>query len=372
MSRAVGNSSDSSQVPEPNEAAGGCLISGDRLLDLVRQVFIAAGADEEAASLVARSLILSNLRGVDSHGFIRVSEYLKRIRGGRIDPTARPTVERKDAALVQVDGHRCFGQLGARFATLQALSQARKNGLALATLKNVVHVGRLGEYVELAAEQGFIALACCNGGPPGGNVAPFGGRSRALATNPIAYAIPAGEGPAIAADFSTAISAEGKIRVALQAGKPLPEPWIVDIEGNLSRDPHDLYAGGAILPMAGHKGFALALLVEILGGVLVGEGCACLGEDPGNGFLILALDVARFRSLESFGARVDEVIEAMHAVPPASGFDRVLVPGEPELAVQQRREREGIPVSAGTWRQFEEAARSVGVEIEEGTCTWAS
>jgi uncharacterized oxidoreductase len=340
-------------------------IPANRLRELTERVLEAAGADSEAAKSLAGSLVLSNLRGVDSHGFMRFGEYLRAIRQGRIVPSARPTVSSDNGPFVLVDGNRCFGQIAARFATFHAIEKVRENGLVLAMVNNVVHVGRLGEYVELAAEHGCIALAWCNGGPRGGNVAPFGGRARALGTNPIAFGIPAGDKPPIIADFSTSISAEGKIRLMAQAKMLMPEPWVIDAEGNPSVNPNDLYSGGAILPMAGHKGFALGLLVEVLGGILAGEGCASLGENPGNGFVILVLNIGRVRPPEEFALRVDKVIEAIKGIPPGPGFSQVLVPGEPELATQEEREIEGIPVSRETWRQFKEAASSVGVEVHD-------
>jgi uncharacterized oxidoreductase len=336
-----------------------------RLRALAQQVFERAGADEEAAAALACSLVLSNLRGVDSHGFMRVGEYLERVRSGRIAPSARPVVVHDGGALLRVDGRQGFGQLAARLATLQAVERARQHGLALATASNIVHVGRLGEYVELAVEQGCIALACCNGGPAGGNVAPFGGRRAILATNPIAYGIPAGQRPALIADFSTSTAAEGKIRLHLQSGSLLPEPWIIDAHGTPSYDPRDLYAGGAILPMAGHKGFALGLLVEILGGLLAGAGCASLGQEPGNGFVIVVVNVAHLQPVDAFTAGVDDVVNAVEAIPPAAGVTRVIVPGEPEAVAQDERERAGIPVSDGTWRLFKEAAASVGLAVDD-------
>jgi len=351
----------------PAESTESLRIPANRLRELTARALEAAGADAEAATSLAGSLIRSNLRGVDSHGFMRFGEYLKAIRQGRIVPAARPTVSIDDGPFVLVNGNRCFGQIAARFATLYAIEKVRQNGLTLAMVNNVVHVGRLGEYVELAAERGHIALAWCNGGPRGGNVAPFGGRAGALGTNPVAFGIPAGDRPPIIADFSTSIAAEGKIRLMAQAERLMPEPWVIDADGNPSVNPHDLYSGGAILPMAGHKGFALGLLVEILGGILAGEGCASLGENPGNGFVILILDSGRVRPREEFGLRVDKVIETVKAIPPASGFPQVLVPGEPELATQAERDIAGIPVSRETWRQFKEAASSVGVEVYDQT-----
>jgi uncharacterized oxidoreductase len=340
-------------------------VPASRLRNLTQLVFERAGADEEAAAALASSLVLSNLRGVDSHGIMRVGEYLDRIRSGRITPSARPVVVHNGGTLLRVDGQQGFGQLAARFATLYAVERAQQHGIALATASNIVHVGRLGEYVELAVDQGCVALACCNGGPAGGNVAPFGGRRGILATNPIAYGIPAGQRPALIADFSTSTAAEGKVRLFLQSGSLLPEPWIIDVHGAPSYDPRDLYAGGAILPMAGHKGFALGLLVEILGGLLAGAGCASLGQEPGNGFVIIVLEVAHLHPVDAFTARVDDVVAAVEAVPPAAGFARVMVPGEPEAVAQDDRERAGIPISEGTWSLFREAAGSVGVAVDD-------
>jgi uncharacterized oxidoreductase len=338
-------------------------VAADELHALVRRVLAAAGADEEAAETVAGSLVASSVRGVDSHGFMRVPEYLDAIRDGRIAPAARPSVTRAEA-VVRVAGNRAFGQLAAREATLAATEAAGAHGVAVALLDDVHHVGRLGEFVELAAGRGCAALLFVNGGPRGGIVAPFGGAGRALGTNPLAFALPAARRAPLVADFSTSAAAEGKIRLFREAGKPLPDGWLVDSLGRPSRDAGDLYAGGAILPAAGHKGFALGLLVEILGGVLAGAGCASAGDAPGNGFVLVALDVERLRPDGAFRAGVDRVADAVEATPPAQGFERVVVPGAPEEETRARRERDGIPVPPATWAAFVEAARSVGVAVD--------
>jgi uncharacterized oxidoreductase len=339
---------------------------GDReLRSLVTRILAAAGADPEAAPAVARSLVLANLRGVDSHGVMRVPEYLEAIRRGRIVPDARP--QRLDASsrIVRVAGNGCFGQLGARFATLAAVERARSDGVGVALLTGVMHVGRLGEFAELAAERACISLLVVNGGPPGGLVAPFGGRGRALGTNPLAFGIPAGRRLPIIADFSTSVAAEGKIRLLREAGRLLPDGWILDADGKPSVDPADLYGGGALLPAAGHKGFALALLVEILGGALAAEGCAVLGENPGNGCVLIALDPAAVMPAADFAARVDSVIEAVEAKPPADGFTRVVVPGVPEAEIERQRAERGIPFAEETWLRLAEGAQSVGIDIDE-------
>jgi LDH2 family malate/lactate/ureidoglycolate dehydrogenase len=324
---------------------------------LVAGVFTAAGADGEAAESVARSLVLANLRGVDSHGFVRVPEYLGFIADGRIDPAARPVVERQ-GAVIRVQGRRCFGQLAANEGTLAAVEATREHGVALAVVSGVKHVGRVGEFVELCAARGILGIVFCNGGPAGGLVAPFGARGRALGTNPLAYAFPVADRAPVVADFSTSMVAEGKVRIYAHAGKSLPAGWIVDAAGEPATDPAALYAGGALLPAAGHKGYALGLLAEVLGGVLAGEGAASTGADPGNGFVLIALDPG-----ETFAAGAAAVVAAVESCEPAAGFERVVAPGGPELDEERRRSASGIPFSAETWRSFAAAAESVGFAV---------
>jgi LDH2 family malate/lactate/ureidoglycolate dehydrogenase len=347
----------------PAAPAAPLSLPAEELRPLVARVLEAAGADREAAEAVARSLVLANLRGVDSHGFMRVPEYLGFIADGRIDPAARPVVER-NGAVVQVQGNRCFGQLAAHDGTLAAADAAAEHGVALAVVSGVKHVGRVGEYPELCAERGLVAIVFCNGGPRGGLVAPFGGRGRALGTNPLAYAFPvAGRSPVVA-DFSTSTVAEGKVRIHAQAGTPLPPGWIVDAAGEPATDPAALYAGGALLAAAGHKGYALGLLAEVLGGVLAGEGSAATGADPGNGFVLLAFDPG-----QAFPSGAAGVVNAVEAHAPAAGFERVVAPGVPELDAEQRRLAGGIPFSPETWRLFAESAGALGVDVPDLTST---
>ena len=205
---------------------------------------------------------------------------------------------------------------------------------------------------RLIAAAGGIGLAFCNSGPPGGRVVPHGGRRAALATNPLAYAVPAGSRPPIVADFSTSAAAEGRVRLARQNRLEVPDGWLVDAEGRPTRDPEALYQGGALLPAGGHRGYALALLVEILGGVLAGAGTSSTGDAPGNGLLLVALDPARWGGAEAFLAGVDAVADAVTAVDPAPEFDRVRLPGEPEAETEARRRAEGIPVPEATWEEL--------------------
>src|SRR5581483_6170429 len=167
-------------------------------------------------------------------------------------------------------------------------------------------------------------------------------------------------------DFSTSVVAEGKVRLFLHSGRPVPEGWLVDRDGEPTTDPARLYDGGAILPMGGHKGFALALLVEILGGIVAGAGCTSLGESPGNGVVIIAVDASAAGTAGDLPARVSTLLEAVVSSPPSEGGRGVLVPGEPERAAADRRGREGIPVSDATWTALRDAAAALGVEPEDG------
>jgi LDH2 family malate/lactate/ureidoglycolate dehydrogenase len=345
------------------EAATPAAMPAASLRAAIERILGAAGADEEAAAIVAGSLVESDLRGVESHGVIRVPEYVRAIRSGRIVPTARPRIQRESGALVALDGCRAFGQVAARELAMLANRRARSHGVALATLAGVEHVGRLGEWAELAAAEGCVVLAWCNCGQPPGNVVPFRGRESRLGTNPIAYAVPAGAGRTVVADFSTSVVAEGKVRLFLQAGRPLPDGWIVDAAGEPTNDPAELYRGGAILPMGGHKGFALGLLAEILGGILAGAGCVSLGDSPGNGVVLVAIDPPT----AGFPERVATLLDAVKSSPPATGGTGVLVPGEPEAAAAEHRERAGIPVGAAVWSSLVETAESVGVLLQEGS-----
>jgi uncharacterized oxidoreductase len=326
-------------------------VSAEVLEDAVERILIGAGTPGPVARTVAGSLVLSNLKGLDSHGLVRVAQYVGEIEQGLTLPRATPTAEHAPGR-IHVDGGRCFGMVAAIEAARIAAAEAHAHGIALVTVANVRHVGRLGETVERAAAEGVVALAFCNAN---GRVAPFGGRAPILGTNPIAYAIPTGTGRPIVADFSTAAAAEGRVRLMLQQSERVPPGWIIDAGGNPTDDPAALYEGGALLPAGGHKGYALGLLVEILGGVVAGAGCASLGDEPGNGLVLIAL--------YPVPGGVDEVADAVRAVPPAPGAERVLLPGDPEAATEERRRREGIPVPEATWDEFVAVGARYGVAV---------
>ena len=200
-------------------------ISPERLRTVTAKVLAATGAPRESAEIVAYSLVENNLMGHDSHGVLRISQYTTEIASGVINPHGHITLVRSSAATALMDGGRNFGQLVARQAMELAMERARQHDLGLVAIRNCGHTGRLGEYACQAAEQGFIGLVFSSGSAPGGIVAPFGATSRALNTNPIAWAVPTGSRPTLFLDMATSIVAQGKIVAAIDNHKLVPDGW---------------------------------------------------------------------------------------------------------------------------------------------------
>lgn len=345
-------------------------IEAERLTDFVRAIFVAAGATEGNAERVARSLVGANLTGHDSHGVIRTVQYVAAIEAGLIDPQVTPVVAEEMGAISKVDARGGFGQVGAEFAMRVSIAKARVHGVAATTLHNSDHVGRVGEWVAMAAEEGLIGLAFCNGAGPGGLVTPYGGMERKLGTNPFAAAVPMnGRSPngrsAFVLDFATSVLAEGKVRVARNAGKPLAEGVILDKAGHPSTNPQDLYEGGMLLAAGLYKGYGLSLLIELLGGILTGMGSPALPEYDRfyNGVLFVVLAIEPFRPLAEFLLDAGRLADAVAATKPAPGSTGVLLPGEPEEQTAVIRRRDGIPIDETTWGELTAVGERFGVAV---------
>ncbi len=338
------------------------IINSQTLTTYVQSLFQAAGAPPDHAQQVAESLVSANLAGHDSHGVIRTMQYISSIKDGIIDPVAKPAITRQTGVVTMVDGQRSFGQIGARYAMEIAIEKAKTFGMASSGLYNVGHVGRLGEWVQMAADQQMIGLGFCNGGSRGGLVTPHGGAARRLGTNPLACAIPRTDAPPIVIDFATSVVAEGKIRVARNSGKALPAGRILNASGEPSTDPNDLYAGGMLLPMAEHKGYCMALMMDYLGGILTTTGFPMQANFRwGNGVLFMALNIEAFQPLNDFLSEGEILANAMKSTPARKGFDEVLLPGEPEQRMTAHRLQTGIPIDDNTWQQMVEAGKAVSI-----------
>lgn len=344
-------------------------ISHDALLAFTAQVFEASGARSEEAAIVAEHLVTASVLGYDTHGVLRIPQYVEDVKKGVIKPDGTPKIDVDTGATAVVDGAWNFGQVGGRFAIDLAIAKARESRTATIVARCCNHAGRLGAYTTRAAEQGFLAMAFCNSPIHGHFVAPWGGREGRLATNPISFAVPRGNEQPIVADFSTAEASEGAIRLHRNQGRRLPDEWITNALGEPSTDPNEFYGPprGAILPFGGkraYRGFALAMLVEILGGLLGGSTIS--KQQPGNGLAFIVIDPSAFVPSEEFGAMVVELGEYIKSSETAPGFDGVFLPGELDFRTRQQRMRDGIPIDENTWNQIVAAAAGLGVHEAPG------
>ncbi len=336
----------------------------DALRILGARIFAAVGAPEDVAQIVTTSLVGANLAGHDSHGVLRIPQYVREVRDGGLDPAARPRVLSARQATGLVSGEWGFGQLAGRAATDEAVRRAREYGVAAVGVVRCNHLGRVGEYVEQAAAAGCAAMAWVGGLRTA--AVPHGGIRRALGTNPTAMGFPVqGEHP-IVLDFATTAVAAGKIMAARAAGKPVPPGCIVDGQGRPATDPEAFFNGGALLPFGGHKGYALAVLIELLGQALTGA--EQYGGDVGgtpvqrrSGALFCAIDAAAFRPAGEAEAAARRIVDRLRSTPPAPGAARVLTPGQPEALTRQARSAAGIELPEETWRAIAATAEAAGL-----------
>jgi len=339
------------------------VFTAEQLQGVASAIFEAAGAPRHVAVQVAASLVESNLRGYDSHGVMRVLEYVRQIKSGDLKPDAPMRIVRETPPTALMDGGWNFGQIVGRRAMEVALNKATSGSIGAVGAIHCNHVGRLGEYAAMAADRGMIGLAMANVVPVG---TPYGGKARAMGTNPIAFAVPAGRRPTVVGDISTTVMAEGKVRVARDKHERLPLGVILDRDGNPTTDPNDFYAGGMLQYFGGHKGYGLAILVETLAGALTGA-YSYTDRGRGHGIFMLAVSPAGFDEPAAIQERVDRLFSRIKTVPPAPGAREVLLPGEHGASVKEARLVAGIPLPDDTWEALRTLAVDLGLDIDEAT-----
>ena len=317
-----------------------------------------AGVNEAVAETVADHLTESDLRGVGSHGLVRLVRYVEQIEAGHINLQGEVTVIEDLPALVRIDGGGGFGIAALGEATHRAIAKAKASAVAAATVSNCSHTGRIGAFVEEAANAGCFALILGGGAHrtiP--TVAPHGGRKGVFDTNPYALALPGEGSDPVVADFATSVISQGKLLLYRHAGKPVPEGWVMDAAGNPSCDPEVYYNGGALLPAGGHKGYGLAVMAELIGHALLGEAHEC-------NWLVVVLDLWGIRPEKDYRQAAGELLDKVRNCPPAKGFDEVLLPGDPEHRIHAERLQTGIPVPESTWTRIRETAETLGVPLD--------
>jgi uncharacterized oxidoreductase len=341
----------------------------DELEASCAKVFVAAGLDQEEADRIAHSLVLANVFGHDSHGAVRVAQYVEALKSGRAHPGKKIEIVKEADASAVVDGGWGFGQTICHQAMDLAIEKARKRSIAVVEVFNCSHIGRLGEYVETAAEQNVLGIVMCNNHGGGLLQSPFGGIDARMSPNPIAVGIPTGGEFDVIVDMTASVVAEGKIRVKRNLGEKLPEGWIIDSDGNPSTEPDGFYGPprGAILPFGGisaHKGYALSIVVDVLSGALGGGGLSREGgTGGGNGVFVMAIDIEAFIPPEDFERDMQAFITWLKSSRLMEGFSEILLPGELESRKRKEKEAEGVFLDDETWRQISEKGAEVGVEL---------
>lgn len=353
------------------------LIDGHKLRDFITRIFVAAGAAEPDARETADHLVLANLKGHDSHGVGMVPTYVHNLGAGNLDPLAHAKVIKDAGAVLLVDGQLGFGQVVGKEATHLAIDRVKDTGIVCVGLRNAHHLGRIGTYGELCGNAGLVSVHFVNvvGHEP--RVSPWAGREARLQTNPFCCVAPRDDDVPIVLDMATSAVALGKVRVAYNAGKQVPEGALVDHEGNPTTDPKVIYEepSGTLGPFGKHKGYGLAFMCEVLGGGLAGEWTMQPGNERVgtvvNHMLMMVLDPDVFGGHGKFQSEIAAMVEYLQDTEPAPGHDRVRVPGEPERESAAAREANGIPIDDNSWNGIIDAARQVGVtdtDIEQLTC----
>lgn len=348
-------------------------VAMDELRAHCAAVLRAAGLGETAAALVADSLVDAESRGISSHGVTRTRIYSERLRGGMLDATAEPVILRETAGSIHLDARNAIGHVGAMAAIDLAVERASQGAVCVVGVANSNHCGTLAYFTRRAASEGLVTIGMSTAPP---TMVYFGGRTRAVGTNPLSIAVPRPDGPPIVVDMATSATARGKIILANQLGQEIPAGWAVDKNGRPTTDAAAALEG-SVMPFSGPKGSGLAMMVELLAGAMVagvtGTGIGDMYEDwtrPQRvSHLFITLDPDGWFGRDAFLAHVQDFAATVHGLPSGDGFDGVLLPGEVEDAARARAERDGVNLSATVFADLENIAREVGLDRPLGALT---
>jgi len=337
------------------------LVNAQRLVDFVARIMRSAGSQPDEASTIARRLVDSNLVGHDSHGVLRVAKYLEWVRDGTLKPNMSPTIVFENDTIAIIDGQRGFGQVIGEFAARTGIAKAAQAGIAMVGLTNCGHLGRVGDWADMAADAGQVSLHFLN--TSGAlRVAPFGGSDRRLSTNPVSIGVPVAGRDPVVLDVTTSMVAEGKLMVAMNKGEQVPSGWIIDKQGAPTTEPKDFYAGGALLTVGGHKGSGLSIVTDLLAGA-VSTGRS---SDPDDKILrnnMLSIYIAP-QVYDPEGAVLREArrfVDWVKHSPPMDPAQPVLAPGEVERRMRAERLLCGVPIDDKTWSDLTAAGAAVGL-----------
>lgn len=343
-------------MPSKLEVENRRVLPAAEMTQLATHIFQKVGCVEEIAAMVAEHLVETNLRGIESHGVMRLMQYVEQLENGYMQPLGQPTLYQNEKGAWIADGQGGFGIPTLHLGVEKGIEIAKVQGMSVVAAVNCGHTGRLGAYVERGAEAGCLTICIGGGGHKDWpQVAPYGGSKGMLPTNPYAFGIPGGERGPVVLDFATAKIAGGWIYAAQSAGVLLPPDAVIDAAGNPTRNPDDYYNGGAILPMAGPKGYGLALMAELIGEAMLGEVTTEMN------WLFICIDTALYAGGSRYQAIAEGILQEIRSCPPAVGFARVEIPGERERDLEAANKDVGIAIPEQTWAQILALAERLGV-----------
>ncbi|MDW7655993.1 MAG: Ldh family oxidoreductase [Bacillota bacterium] len=346
-------------------------ITCEELEQICRHILEQAGATQEDASISAEVLVLTDMRGVFSHGCMRLKVMVDCLQSGGFHSGVEPVIEHETPISAVMDASAGIGLVASVKATRLAIDKARNNGIGVVLMHNSHHNGASGIYSMMCADQGLIGLAMTNVPPI---MAVTGSNSNSIGNNPFSYACPAGKYRAIMIDIAMSTVASGKLVMYAEEKKPIPYGWLLDSMGNDTNDPSEHFkSGSTLLPFAGHKGYALAVMVESLAGALSGA-AVLIGNRPWNkdplvpgntGHTFIALNPSYLNPGVEFVPRIEKMIETMRAAPKAAGVERIYYPGELEIEKEREAEQQGIMLPPASLASMREAARLTGVILPD-------
>jgi LDH2 family malate/lactate/ureidoglycolate dehydrogenase len=343
-------------------------VAPERLAQFTADVYERAGVPRDDAVLVADSLVQADLWGHQSHGVLRLGWYLARLQSGAMKAQTLSRLVVDSGAIAVLDGADGLGQVVTKHAADEAIQRAKQHGVGVVSVRNSNHFGTCMYFTRMGAEQDCITILMSNGGP---NMAPWGGLKKKIGTNPWSIAAPAGRYPPMVMDMANSGVARGKIYLANNRQEAIPPHWAIDKEGNPTTDPKAALEG-FILPMAGHKGYVMGVMVDVLSGVLSGSGFleGVHGPyDPVNrscaGHLMLALNIAAFQPVAEFHARMESYIESLKAVPLAAGHTQVFYPGEMETQAEQENRARGLSLAVDTLADLARIEKEMGLSYPD-------
>jgi len=350
------------------------LITAEKLHDVIKTLLIAAGAAEKHAELVAEHLVASELAGVETHGIRPIWLYFKNIREGQLQPAAEPEILEESATSALISGRWTFGHVAARYGMEMAIKKAASSNIAIVSLVQLHHIGRVGYYGEMAADAGMVGIIVGAGYcTPGHRAAPYGGREGLMDTNPISIGIPNPTEPdqrTMLLDYATTYRAQGALFLANMRGEEVSPDFVIDRDGNPSTDADILAQGGSLLPFGKHKGYALMMAAEYMARIVSGSD-EYVDPNRGSdmfrhqGVTMIVFKADLFRPMEKYAESAFNMSQKARAIAPAPGFDEVLVPGDPEANARAKRGKEGIPIADDLWEMLCENADTLGVNIRD-------